>query len=576
MIAQETFFSDPELLRDLWQKLPRMTPQDRTCSTQMHRSHDLLSPQALPKDPDSAVIVAVIDHAIPFAHRLLTVGPGHYSRAASTWVMDAPQVLPREDIPFGQEYRGAELDVLRGAGGPHPLDDDAIYRKLCLLDPARPTRWLMRAASHGAGVAGTAGGHDPLDPKGRARPLLAVGLPDWALADTTGAAMPMLMQAAVIFIISRARMLARQISHAAGQQIRPPLVVNISLGLTAGSRDGHSLIERMQDALSDGPVPELGQVHFVLASGNSRQQQLHAVLTPGQQIGWQLLPDDRTPSELQVWSAPLPVGSAAIGLGVAMPGRGIVRTTFTAPQGPGTQVARLRDGQGRELARLTLQAMERGQKLRQCLSLIAPATVTEEAGKVVAPPGTWRIELLPMSPGPCELVIERDDRLIGFPRAGRQSRLIERGYSPRDASGQWKGRDPDPPEFMIRRDGTLNSYAWGGWQIRCGGVFAGDLGDPGYGSLLGGGEAGDAVTPSDRGPALAGMTVPGNRGIAMQEMGGTSIAAPRLTRWLADRMAMADPPRTRAEVIAAIRAAARTARPVPYLDPRLPWERRDS
>jgi len=573
MIAEETFFTDPAALEELWSKLPLLAPGDTSCETGICGCDGMLSPEALPEDPDKAVIVAVIDHAIPFAHRLLTTGAGH-SRSASIWVMDAPQTMLRDDIPFGQEFRGAEIDRLRGIGTPHPLDEDGLYHKLCLIDPVRPSHWLMRAASHGAGVAGTAAGHDPRDPQGRARPLVAVGLPDWALADTSGAAMPLLMQAAVIFVISRARMLARQISKHAGREVRPPVVVNISMGITAGLRDGHSLIERMQDSLSKGPVPDLGQVHFVVASGNSRQQELHAVLEPGQHIGWELLPDDLTPSELQVWTGRLPPGSPPIRLALTLPGRGTVATAFDPPVGPGSQIARLRDEKGCELARLTLQAVARGSKLRQCLSVITPPTVAEGTSALVSPPGIWRVEVLPQSPGPCEFVVQRDDRLIGFPRAGRQSRLVEQGYDPRDSGGQWKAADAVPPDSLMRRNGTLNAYGWGKRQIRCGGAFDGALGDPGYCGLLADGSAGDVIAASDRGPGRAGMLAPGNRGRAMQEMGGTSIAAPRLTRWLADRMAGPNPPRTRAEVVAAARSMQTEPHPVPYVDPRLPWGHR--
>ncbi|WP_134681364.1 hypothetical protein [Paracoccus ravus] len=568
MSAADGFSSDG--LERLRRDLDQLAPRDRTRETGREASSDLLSPQALPDDPAHMAIIAVIDHAIPIAHRLLTLSSGH-SRIASAWLMDAPRMVRRRDIPFGQEYRGAEIDKLRQIGSAAPLDEDSFYREIGLLDPEGPNRWLMRAASHGAGVTCTAAGYLPGDGTARQRPVLAVALPDWAIAATSGAAMPQLIQTALYFILSRARILSRQIAAAQGKKgLRPPLVINISMGVTAGPRDGHSPLERLLDEICNAKFPDLGQVHVVLASGNTRQQQLHAVLAQGKRIAWRLLPDDLTPSELQVWTSPLPPGSPAVKLALKLPGMAETQTAFHAPIQPGTQQARLRDANGQEIARLVLRAVERGAQLRQCLSIVVPATVVDRMDAPRTAAGTWHLRLVEGSPEPCDLVIQRDDSLIGFPRAGRQSRLIEKGYSARAQNGQWLGPDARPPDFKIRRDGTLNSYGWGGAQLRCGSAYRSLGGDPGYGSLLETGLGGDIDAPSDRGPALMGMLAPGNRGRAMQAIGGTSIAAPRLTRWLGDELARGTALPDRTAVIAAARAAG-PARDVPCVAPPLPW-----
>ncbi|MTH63811.1 hypothetical protein [Paracoccus shanxieyensis] len=570
MIALNTVARYDALYEQLTRNLPLFAPPEPPAMG-VPPGDDLLSAEAMPPDPRQMAIVAVIDHCIPFAHRLLTTQSGH-SRVASIWMQDGPPpMVARPDIPFGQELRGPEIDQLRGAGSATLCPDEALYRGLGLMDAARAqSRWMLRARSHGAGIACTAAGYPPDDPTGRAHPLIAVGLPDWALADTSGAAMPLLMQVAVVFIISRARLLARQINRSlAGPPVRPPLVVNISLGITAGSRDGQSLIELMQQHLADDPPPELGPVHFVLASGNTRQRRLNGVLAPGQGLGWQLLPDDRTLSEMQLWTPPAAIGAPAIRLRLELPGLDAVETAFAAPGGAGAQIAKLVDPQGRELARLVLQAVERDTGLRQCLTLIAPPTVADAAGQALAPPGLWQITLL-QAPGACDVTVQRDDRLFGFPRAGRQSRLADPAYHDRDASGRWQSRDPQPPNAVIRRDGTLNAYAWGPQQIRCGAHYAGRGGAiTSYASLLGDGACGDLTAPGDRSALLAGMPAPALRGAGLQFVSGTSIATARVARWLSQRMAGPNPPRTRAQAVDLARGQGG-----PRLDPPMPWDRR--
>ncbi|MDS9468045.1 hypothetical protein RGQ15_10755 [Paracoccus sp. MBLB3053] len=549
--------------------LPELVSSEEEFPSRHALSDHLLSPQTLPPDPERCAITAVIDHAIPFAHRLLTT-TGGFSRVASIWLQETPVTRRRDDIPFGQEFRGAELDRLRGAGTAHVLDEDSLYRELGLLNPAGRNRWLMRAKTHGAAVIGTAAGYRPADPNGLQHPVIAVGLPDRALADTSGAAMPLLLETAIAFIISRARLLAREMS-ANGKKVRPPVVINISLGITAGPRDGHSRLERLQDMLSRGPVPDLGPVRFVLAAGNTRAQTLLGVLEPGQSIGWRLPPDDRTPSEVQIWSAALKAGSPAISLEVTLPDGRMVASDFVPPKHKGTQIARICDPDGGELARLVLQAVPRGSKLRQCLSIIAPPTVAEKSGVALAPAGTWRLRLRGVTPGPCDMVVQRDDRLIGFPRAGRQSYLVEKGYSPRKKNGQWKGPDPTPAKTLIRRNGTCNAYAWGSEQLRCGAVYLQRHRLPGYASLLQDGTGGDVLAPSDRGPALPGMLAPGTRGASMQALSGTSISAPRLTRWISRRFAAGERFADRAALIAAAKAAHPSESGTPKVEPDLPW-----
>ena len=547
MIALESL----DLFDGVLAHLPGLAPAGSLGSSQTPAATQTgwLAAQTMPQN-DNAVIVAVIDHAIPFAHRLLT-HHGH-SRVAAIWLMDAPMRDRRPDIPFGQEFRGPDIDALiRDAG-----DEVAACRAAGL--PA-----LRRAASHGAAVTALAAGYDPDDPRGRGHPVVAVSLPDFAVADTSGSYSALFIQAAVIFVIARARGLARAMSQAAGRRLRPAVVVNLSLGVSAGGLDGSSIIARFQDAIAQEAARDLGPVHFVLPTGNSRQAQLHATLRAGDEIGWFLPPDDATPSAVEFWGAP---GPARINLRVTLPDGQSATTSFAA----NTRAARLCDAQGREFARAILQMRKVDMTRRPCLTLIAAPTLAQQGA--AAPPGHWRLHLTAGSATPCKVFVQRDDSLSGLSGGGRQSRLEVPGWQARDDSGRWRGADPAPlphPPPLIRRDDTASSYTGGRFQFRVGATLARPQGAlAAYSGLLADGQNGDVSAPSDASNSRRGMVTPGVAGAARQRLSGTSLSAPQLTRWLAGRLAAGESLADRA----ALRAALGGGDDTPDLGPPdLPW-----
>lgn len=504
-------------------QLPRLAPKRALVPEDAPPGPDAacLDPMAHSADPDQAAIIGVIDHAIPFAHPLLTTATGH-SRVAAVWMMDGPARDRRPDIPFGQELRGTMIDALR-----RPGDEDAPYRACGLLDPGGDMA-LARAGSHGAAVATIAAGQAPGDPAGRAHPVIGVSLPRFALADTSGSLGALFIQAAVIFVISRARMLAREMSQRAGRRVRPPLVVNLSLGVSGGAQDGSGMIARLQDAIAGAVQPDLGPVHFVLPTGNACQDRLNGQLQAGEWIHWQIVPDDPTPSAIEIWAPP---GGQIPRLRLRLPGGEDLSIPLERPG-----MVRLADRQRPEVARAVLQ--HRGRTSGYCLTLIVPPTLPTAQGEPWAPAGLWSLTLSEESASPCRLAIARDDRLPGTGGRGRQSRLVEPEYNARDVSGRWQGADPVPPETIIRRNGTVNSYATGRRQIRVGSTMAHPAGAVAHWSgLLADGAAGDVTAPSERSASLAGMAVPGVRGAGLGRLSGTSLSAPQMTRWLAVRLA---------------------------------------
>jgi hypothetical protein len=521
MIAHDSLgLFDPVLAH-----LPRLVAADTLIAADAPLARDaaFLDPAAHPADPGQAAIVAVIDHAIPFAHPLLRTVSGH-SRVAAIWLMEAEAIARRPDIPFGRELRGTEIDALRDPGDP-----DAAYRVCGLMQPGRCMS-MAAAASHGAAVAALAAGHDPTDPAGRNHPLVAVSLPRVALAETSGSLGGLFIQAAVIFVVARARALSREMSQRAGRRLRPALVVNLSLGVTAGADDGSALISYLQDRVSASARDDLGQVHFVLPTGNNRQDRLRAHLRAGQQIGWQIPPGDPTPNAVEIWAA---AGQDAPRIAIQTPDG----ACLTLPVGS-TGAGRVTDAQGQELARVVLQRRRTAAGGRACLTVIVPPSLPRDDRGAAAPPGLWLLHLLPGRAPACDLLVHRDDALPGFRGQGKQSRLVDPGYSRRLDDGRWPGGDDPQATGLIRRNGTASTYARGLRQIRAGASYAHPAGQISpYTGLLPDGMAGDVTAPADRSAAQTGMILPGIRGATRQRLSGTSLSAPQVTRWLAAALA---------------------------------------
>lgn len=482
---------------------------------------DFLHADARPSDPEKrAAIIAVIDHAIPFAHPLFTTSSGH-SRFASIWLMEAAATERRTDIAFGRELRGPDIDIMRVQSDP-----GAAYRACGLASPGRCMS-MAHADSHGAAVAALAGGFRPSGDEGLQFPLLGVSLPRSAMAETSGSLAGFFIQSALVFIIARARALAKELSAGSGQQVKPALVVNLSLGVTAGPQDGSGPLARLLDDIGGMPFPELGRVHFVVPTGNHRQDCLRAQLRGGDSIGWNIPPADPTPNAIEIWSAP---SEPAPRLEISTPSGARLEVPLTA-SGAGA----ILDGDNKPIGRVVLQRRG-GDAGRICQTVILHPTLPTGPDDPWSPPGLWGLHLASAGDSGCDLVIHRDDRLPGFRTQGRQSRLVDPNYVRRTEDGRWPGKDEGLP--MIRRDGTVSAYARGDRPIRVGAGLARPAGriSP-YSGLLPKGTAGDVIAPADASPSRTGMIVPSITPAGRQRLSGTSLAAPQVARWLAARLA---------------------------------------
>lgn len=547
--AFEQFLNDPSgiLADDTINHHPQ--PLDDTDLTDASLAY--LADDALP-DPDHGCIVGVIDDAIPFAHERLRLANGH-SRVASIWVQDA-RFRPGAaggDLPSGTELRGAEIDtwLVRMRAGEVP-GEDAIYRGTGALDMTRDTTHSTAfAAGHGAAVAMLAAGFAPDDPAARNHPLIAVSLPPKITEDSMGTLAPISILCSILFIISRARRLCRLIeARTPGRRdpVRLPVVINLSFGLTAGARDGSSLLEQFMDAVSSFQAADLGPVRFVLPVGNHRLARLHGRLRPGEDLGWRLPPDDRTLTAVEIWG---PVRNALpqhkMQITLTPPGQQATTTAFTSVW----QYTVLKDSKGQDIARAyyTPRLLDDGRWREGVVVMVMP-TCPERLAEPYAPPGEWRIGVAPASgEGEYDIGVQRDEVIRGFHREARQSWLHDPAYRIHDDAGRLVELD-DASGAKVVRTGAFNAYAGGRHSLRAGAIVE----NPGrlapYCSLLHDGQGGDCLATVDRSLGHPGKITRGRDSGSFGLMSGTSMAAPQLTRWLAGELARGTPLPDRAAV----------------------------
>ena len=522
--------------------------------------------------PGTCILAQIDDAFSPFHPRLTTrLDDGtRLSRVAAAWMMGAArQGGIGHALEIGREITGRQLGPLMGAVCTPGFDEDGAMRRAGLWDASRgPLHAGGRAHGHGAAVADLFAGYASDDPVGRSRPIIAVGLPPEITRDTEGTFAPWFVYVALRYVLGRARALADELRLDA-----PPLVINLSYGVTAGDKEGGGLLPdklaRIVDAIGlPGGMAEdrsrLGEIAITVPMGNQRRGRLRARLEPGGSVDWCIPPADGSPNFLEVWGPPriadgeprpalriTPVGAPPFDL---TPDWGWERSWAGELGADGTHVMRAygtvhenpQTGSERDVVTLAVPPTEPEPRATGPLEPRLPGDASG-AGR----PGLWRIES--RSGVPLDLFVQRDDAVPGFGAARRQSRLCP-------VPG---GDDPGP----IRENGTVNAYAavpssGGPGFVRVGALIGGPArlawregeADPGrpdaprlpsgtdapYSALgpevAAGGDAparppeGDAFAVADRSANLPGIPVRGNTAGAASHGSGTSFAAPQVAR----------------------------------------------
>lgn len=393
-------------------------------------------PKAPPAAPLTAVhphhnckpIVAIIDDGIGFLNDRFC--KGNESRFHAIWLQALESRSDEGGILSGRVLDRATITSLRS----EPEAD--VYARLNRELQGFETRAASnRATTHGTHVLDLAAGAEDGDPVAD-WPLLAVQLPPEAVDDTSGTWFES-------YILQGLRWILRQ---AASIDPTSPVIVNLSLGVSAGPKDGTRFAEHQLAREARLWEEHTGQpVRLVWSFGNGNRNDLTATwdLDAGgsADILARVQPDDMTASYVEVFLRG--AGSEALGL------------TITAPDGTSSgaltldvdTVCSLKDAQDRAVARLYhAPARHHGDGTEEpahYVLALAPSA-PRKPGEATAPCGAWKIEATTTQPARLLMMIQRDDALAGSRLRGRQAHF--------DAPNAY-GWDADTAEYTCPQPG---------------------------------------------------------------------------------------------------------------------------
>ncbi len=535
-------------------------------------SSEAASPPAV---TDTAVI-GVVDDGIAFAGERLRTRDGG-PRVRFFWDQRVPRrelsFVPGLPVPYGIEWP-ATTPVPKQAAGPESLDElfaastfagrldeEAVYA-------AAGQDQVRVDARHGTHVldvaAGVATGAGTPATKIESLPVVAVQLPDVIAGDAAGHLLEPQLLDAVRYVIDRADRAVK----AAGSTGPAPVVVNLSYGLMGGPHDGTSLLEgAIEELVAEREAKTGAPLAIVIAAGNSALARCHATLQLAagelRRLQWSVPPASTTPAFLEVWlgHARPDLPEPAVSVRLIPP----VATTNDAPFVDAGEYAELLDTTWGTTGTPSIQGLLATVSYvretdpvdgsgycneRDMVLLAVSATAGADPVRAFAPAGTWTVELQNGGAADVEIHawIRRNDSPFGYRTGGRQSSFVDEAYRVFDDAGRLVERDESGPhDSAIKRSGTLNGIATGASAVVVGAVL-GDSGRPAPYTSCGPAvvqaameqpsRAGPTVSAvSDRSLSRLGVLGAGTRGGATVAMNGTSVAAPSVTRRLAEQFA---------------------------------------
>jgi subtilisin family serine protease len=469
--------------------------------------------------------VGIIDHGIAFAHaKFRKADSPTQTRVLAFWDQDAGAAsrgAPWSSVPklaYGAELSALDIDA---AIARHPNDDEALYREL-KYEPAR------RRLSHGTHVLDLAAGWpNPLKPlraigdrwdgcASRAQ-IIAVQMPHHPVKDTSGASHGVHVLDALQYIVAKA-------------PTGGPIVINLSDGAYGGPHDGQSMLEcAIDDFLQRHP-----QVHLVLAAGNAHEARLHAS-GPESGLGvgeactfdWQVLPDDSADGFLEVWLDDR-YAAGEVSLQLRPPGGAV------AVQVPLGESWVFKPGSG-AVAAAVISRLDAPNRFHRSMFLVAAGATGRSLRGRATPHGLWRVTVtndgVVTRRVRVDAWVERSDSALSDRPLKRQSILC----------GDALGLGP------VRGARTLGSLSGAGEAIVAGArywrgeAFSGlrptamtaqaRYSSRGPGRAPPASSPGpDVLAPGDEAPNASGLTAAGSLSHSVGRLGGTSMAAPIVTR----------------------------------------------
>jgi hypothetical protein len=481
----------------------------------------------------------------------------------------------------------------------YPDDEEQVYRELGLIGhptlvaaAERRLRQPLRAAvSHGTHMLDIAAGFDwrraekengtknedgsPTDfEKLLNRPIIAVQLPTQVAENRSDTWLPHSLKRALDWILVKADELSDELSpdRGTGKARRLPLIVNGSFASMAGPQDGESDVERritqfVKTYRGDGP-DEL--CTFVLSAGNSLQLRSAAQMevergpSKSRSLGWRIQPDDKTPNFVEVWLPEVRGQDAKKAQGGVSTQ---VKVSLVPPGGAAAKQAPVIGGaidwtiDGTVCARIYHQCFPRPHGSRECVTIAVGPTASDGNPAPLAPSGLWQIQVENTGANAkldVDLRVHRDD--VGmFSRSGARQSYFDLPEYEMFETGTGRVINDESRDSRlgtrVTRQGTLSTYAYADGVLAVGGYRRSD-GEPAAYSSSGGkaerrakhctkdadanlpdAHGPDLAAVSEESPALGGVLAAGTYSGSTAILNGTSVAAPQVTRELADVIA---------------------------------------
>lgn len=403
--------------------------------------------------------IGIIDDGIGYLHPNFWTSAGQ-TRFAGCLLQTLPSHNSANPVHACSGLALSASDINADIAKLTQASEDEVYRarNSSLYDPL--TRHGMRQAStHGTLVLDLAAGVDPLAADENAMrdvPILAVQLPPQAFEDTSGVRMQ-------THIIQGLRWM---IYRAFNYNLTDELVVNISLGVVAGPKNGGSFLEQqMKREIEriDTQFNGAKTLELVFAYGNAFEDGLVARMdlaaSQTNSLEVCLQPDDHTPSFVELRLTDLSA--------YKKPKR--IEVTLTAPDGT-SEVRSLRKGRhatlfGTEsapIARLyhtPAREIWGGVKEPAYLTLAFAPTAANTPDAALAPSGHWQISCRNVSADSMDLTlqVQRDDGLFSRNTGARQAYLDDtdaRDWNPRTRDFSALGASS-----AITHEGTNSAFA---------------------------------------------------------------------------------------------------------------------
>lgn len=233
------------------------------------------------KPNEHGVAIGIIDDSIGVLHQRFRKTKQE-TRIKRFW----PQTFSRSSSP---NFPLDDSDINLYLASPKETEAKTYSRMFEGLYDEQTRRGLERASSHGTSMLDFAAGADfgtgdPMEDI----PILAVQLPPEAFDDTSGHRLWFPMLQGLRWLIFQASM-------------HKKLVVNVSLGITAGEKTGRSFLSQIIRRELER-VRHLLDVKVVYPYGNAYRQKLIAESSAPLDLNLRLKPNDATPSFLELRS----------------------------------------------------------------------------------------------------------------------------------------------------------------------------------------------------------------------------------------------------------------------------------